>query len=66
MKPECSVYIYIWLLWRNSAVVHAQQSIWKFTGNRFFESHIRDNEATETELLEAGISFAPPPLPVAA
>jgi hypothetical protein len=35
-----------------------QQPIWKFLGNQFVEAHVHDNaQATETELVEIGISF---------
>jgi hypothetical protein len=46
-----------------SEVVFTQQGIWNFLGNRLFEAHIHGNaQATETELLEVGISFADLPV----
>jgi hypothetical protein len=41
-----------------SEVAFSGQQIWKFLGNQFVEEHIHGNiQATETELVEIGISF---------
>jgi hypothetical protein len=40
-------------------IVSTQQLIWNFLGNRFVKAHVNGNaQATETELVEIGISFA--------